>query len=822
MNHQLHTLYRALIDYRKNTSEDRECKRQRTAISAANSHSDIIEIVRKNCVVEEDWIEAIEKGLVFIEKAIKEERQFIRSNGEIIPIEKVKRTSKDSVEHLARHSDLITRLPEEGDDLTPDSLYTVERLSDYTVYENRFLYMLLCYLRDFISIRYEKIVELTNTYKGKMSMNKTIVESNRRVVYEVKLEEEKKNDDYLRENNQAQDAIDRMMTIYKAVVFFLNTPLMIEVAKTPMLKPPITRTNVLKMNRNFKEAVSLYEYVSAYDKDGYEIKTEVKKLCPFAGILSDEIAETIELSSFLTYEYGLNIKDFFKRQYEKEEIIRKEEERRKYAEQLNKIRRHLKESGCTPEEYIAMLEKRIKDLEDREEDIIAAANKIEELNKEIDRLKDELRYARDKIEQLKQRIIEWQRKYEEDMEAERVRHAQEVARLKEEHANEIKALHEYYNSEIDRINKEHAEEIQALHQHYTSEIERINQEHAEEVQALHNMYISEIARLNDEHAKEVQSLHDKYASEIESLNQAHAKEVQSLHDKYTSEIESLNQAHAKEVQSLHDKYNAEITRLNKEHEKEVNTLSAQHQKEIIAINAMHVKEVKTMKTSYEKIVKKQEDDLNKWQEKYNGSVDKYNNTVDKHNKEVQSLKEKTSNMEKGLKSTIGEKTDEIKKLKQECERIEAQKAISDARLNAIRNEYGLMTELDDFSTKEATDEIEHQYRAFKKFFHTEWKQTKRKIKTEVFAGFTFASDKKLAKQAKAKEELETKEADKMQTQGDAQEIIDADDIALKEVVITKETAQESDAMQGQVVVEQETLAQEQAEENVNQPKQKED
>ena len=72
-------LYRALIDYRKNTLDSRECKAQRKAIISADNENDIIQITRKNCIVEEDWIEAIETGLVFVEKAIKEERQFIRS-----------------------------------------------------------------------------------------------------------------------------------------------------------------------------------------------------------------------------------------------------------------------------------------------------------------------------------------------------------------------------------------------------------------------------------------------------------------------------------------------------------------------------------------------------------------------------------------------------------------------------------------------------------------------------------------------------------------------------------------------------------------------
>ena len=48
----------------------------------------------------------MEKGLVHIEKAIKEERQFIRSNGEVLPIEKIKHVSKESIEHLAKLLDI--------------------------------------------------------------------------------------------------------------------------------------------------------------------------------------------------------------------------------------------------------------------------------------------------------------------------------------------------------------------------------------------------------------------------------------------------------------------------------------------------------------------------------------------------------------------------------------------------------------------------------------------------------------------------------------------------------------------------------------------
>ena len=42
--------------------------------------------------------------------------------------------------------------------------------------------------------------------------------------------------------------------------------------------------------------------------------------------MGDEFAEIVLLSSFLTYEYGLNIKDEFRNEYNKEEERRKAEE----------------------------------------------------------------------------------------------------------------------------------------------------------------------------------------------------------------------------------------------------------------------------------------------------------------------------------------------------------------------------------------------------------------------------------------------------------------------------------------------------------------
>ena len=132
MNH-LDVNYRALLGYRALTRENRDCTALRRILAQTDPQNDKIVVTRHTCTVDEDWIIAIEKGLIDIEKAIKEERQFIYSQGEVEPIEKVKHIARESITHLAKHSNLITK-EQEGDEIIPDQLYNVERLNDYAVY----------------------------------------------------------------------------------------------------------------------------------------------------------------------------------------------------------------------------------------------------------------------------------------------------------------------------------------------------------------------------------------------------------------------------------------------------------------------------------------------------------------------------------------------------------------------------------------------------------------------------------------------------------------------------------------------------------------
>ena len=111
--------YRAFREYRKVTKDHKECQSDLLLIRKTNSDKDVLVATKYKVEIKEDWIEHIEEGLKFVEKAVAEERQFIRSDGEIVPIEKAKKVSRATVEHLAKHSNMITHVPENGKAATP-------------------------------------------------------------------------------------------------------------------------------------------------------------------------------------------------------------------------------------------------------------------------------------------------------------------------------------------------------------------------------------------------------------------------------------------------------------------------------------------------------------------------------------------------------------------------------------------------------------------------------------------------------------------------------------------------------------------------------
>lgn len=435
-------LYRAYLEYRKASSTDAELQRFLEVVKTANQEDDLIILTKHKCNINLDWVEAIEEGLVFIEKAIREERQFITSEGEVIEIEKVKSVSRETVEHLAKHSELITRVTE-NEDLTPDKLYTVEKLTDYAIYENRFLYMVLCYLRDFISIRYDKIVEKVTTYVADTKMAKKVSFKKQKLEFNLSIHDLIVDDPIMIENNPSKDILKRVDILLQNVLLLLKTPLMVEVSKAPMLRPPVTKTNVLKMNKNFKGVLALYEYISAYTQDGYEIIEYKDTMNPFNPETSGDFAEIAALTSFLTYEHGNGLRKEYHKRYE--ELLEEErtKERQKFEDQVRKVQRQVAESKMGYEEYILLLEQRNRLLEKDSIQLEESKKEILELMQEIKNLNNDLKI----VDELKAEIESNRQEYINEISDLKALHNEQVVNVSNEWSIKLEEAKENFKKQ---------------------------------------------------------------------------------------------------------------------------------------------------------------------------------------------------------------------------------------------------------------------------------------------------------------------------------------------------------------------------------------
>ena len=399
---QLDVYHRAFKALRGETVPHESSQKHRTVIRKNNAQRDRLETVRYECSIETDWIERIEATLASLEAAVLEDRQFIRQEGNTVPIEKAKHVSRASVEHLAKHSNLITHVPEEGDRLIPDKLYVVENLSNYAIYENRFLYMLLNYIKDFVTIRYEAIEALWNSYESEFAMSKDVHLRHRHLVFSIQLMETSHNAEDTAYNREILDLLGRMNSILHMISILLSTPLMQEVSKAPMLKPPITRTNMLRMDIHFKAAMDLFDYLSAYIKKGYEIKKIRNTLSPLPDEVGDEYAELALLCSYLTYEYGAELKEELEAEYQAEQERRKEAENEARYAEIRALRQRIHESGESPESYMLLLEKRNEELEDDRRELKKLRIRHKELQTSYDSLKAELEQTANRLTTVQQ------------------------------------------------------------------------------------------------------------------------------------------------------------------------------------------------------------------------------------------------------------------------------------------------------------------------------------------------------------------------------------------------------------------------------------
>ncbi|HEY8395367.1 MAG TPA: DUF2357 domain-containing protein [Bacilli bacterium] len=247
-----------------------------------------------------EWIKTVEMYLPSLEKIIKNPKSTLRYEEEIVPIEKVKKVSKDSIKHLSQHTENIKTVDENGN-VIPSKLLTTHAEVDYAIYENRFIMTLINRLSVFVGNRYEVIRCNIDSkqrnhlnFKSGFNINQTEVAFDLDLVIKSDIE-----DNLLKERNEA--LLERVTKLVHAVSGLKNSPFMMELKDAKPVLPPIMKTNIILKNPDFRNAYSLWLFLDSYNALIYDIDVQEKDLDIDSNYLMDLNQLALLAYSFILY-----------------------------------------------------------------------------------------------------------------------------------------------------------------------------------------------------------------------------------------------------------------------------------------------------------------------------------------------------------------------------------------------------------------------------------------------------------------------------------------------------------------------------------------
>lgn len=466
-------------------------------------------------VIDMDWVIAIEETLPYIQKAIEEQGRFIKQAENVVRIKKAKK------------------------------ILTVEREEGFAIYENRVLLTLIHKALMFVDDKYSKMKDVPNDSYNNITMNRHLELNQQKLDFSVNYvneDHESLAEDLDVEDIESLSDFDRIRRIRQGLNECLATPLMKEIAKEPQVKPPLTQTNLLKENPNFKKAVELWSFLDTYKKQGFELVGE-----EYNGKMTDENKEDVYLAmEFQHFMMSITtnpaLRKMLQEKYEEENALAKEESDR-------------------PEKVKEMVLEAQTEAVHKEE--------IEKLTAEITELKQKIAEQKQKIEE-QANIIKTQEGKIAALENERESHAKQVEQMNADFAEKTRIAEENFANRLSAKQKEF-DDAQTAHNEYVT---KLNTDNA-----------NKIAELNTNHSNEVAQLKSDYENRIDTINKENATATANLKSDYEGQLTSMK---------------ADYTSQIKNYEKQIADINAENAKNVKELNDNHAKEIKTITKESEK------------------------------------------------------------------------------------------------------------------------------------------------------------------------------------------------------------------------------
>lgn len=526
----------------------------------------------------------------------------------------------------------------------------IDEHESFAIYENRVLLTLIHKALMFVDDKYSKMKDVPNDSYNNITMNRHLELNQQKLDFSVNYvneDHESLAEDLDVEDIESLSDFDRIRRIRQGLNECLATPLMKEIAKEPQVKPPLTQTNLLKENPNFKKAVELWNFLDTYKKQGFELVGE-----EYNGKMTDENKEDVYLAmEFQHFMMSITtnpaLRKMLQEKYEEENALAKEESDR--PEKVKEMVLEAQTEAVRKEE----IEKLTAEITELKQKIAELESVIEEKNKIIDEQQAEIRRLQTENEQQKALIAEQKQKIEEQANIIKTQEGK-IAALENERESHAK--------QVEQMNADFAEKTRIAEENFANRLSA-KQKEFDDAQTAHNEYVTKlntdnankIAELNTNHSNEVAQLKSDYENRIDTINKENATATANLKSDYEGQLTSMK---------------ADYTSQIKNYEKQIADINAENAKNVKELNDNHAKEIKTITKESEKRMADFEKETTK----------KMNDTIADVKKKA---KDEVRQAEKTAKEKIAEAKGENKLFKKKKEVFEAAYAAGSVGLMAM-------------------------------------------------------------------------------------------------------------------------------------------
>lgn len=226
-----------------------------------------------------DWIDTIEEILPNLDTIVRNPRKFIVQEEDIVDVSLARSISTESVKYLAQHTNMISKVDKDGS-VTPSKILNITKEESFEIYENRFIYTLLLKLKDFVTMRYDKIKRATATQDVlDLEIESRFNLPSKKVTYRTEYLAQLSFDEVMRLDPDTLTKIERVAKIDRIITDFLSSSFAKSMRNSAPVRPPIMRTNVILKEPNFKKALTLWQFVETYNATaGFSTSDEVEEI----------------------------------------------------------------------------------------------------------------------------------------------------------------------------------------------------------------------------------------------------------------------------------------------------------------------------------------------------------------------------------------------------------------------------------------------------------------------------------------------------------------------------------------------------------------